>query len=173
MKQISKFLILAAVMLSFTAATFAQSATATATATIVTPIALNRTSNMSFGNIIQTAPASTSSVVMPPTGALTYNNATASATPTITATISRATFDVTGSADAHYTITLPGAAVSLTGPGTAMTVDNFSSSPAGAGGVLSPTGTQTIIVGATLNIGANQAGGTYTSAPFTVTVGYN
>ncbi|MBV5336700.1 MAG: DUF4402 domain-containing protein, partial [Deltaproteobacteria bacterium] len=35
------------------------------------------------------------------------------------------------------------------------------------------SGTQTLTVGATLNVGANQAAGTYTSGAFSVTVNYN
>jgi hypothetical protein len=174
MKQISKFLILAAVMLSFTAATFAQaSSTATATATIVVPISISAaTANMSFGNVIQTAPAAIASVTLDPaTGLASYSNATASATPALTAAITRATFTVSGTPGAAYSIGLP-ASVTLNGPGTnTMTANAFSSSPA-TPGALSAAGTQTLYIGATLNLIANQAGGTYTSGNFTVTVNY-
>jgi hypothetical protein len=54
-----------------------------------------------------------------------------------------------------------------------MTVDNFTSTPT-TSGTLSAAGAQTIDVGATLNVGANQAAGTYVSGtPFSVTVNYN
>jgi hypothetical protein len=173
MKQITKFLILAAVMLSFTAATFAQvSSTATATATIVTPISISAASaNLSFGNIIQTVPANPATVTIDPaTGLASYTNATTSAAPAATAAITRATFTVTGTPGAAYSILLPGS-VTLNGPGAnTMTADNFASSPATPGTLTG--GTSTLYVGARLNLIANQAGGTYTSAAFTVTVNY-
>jgi hypothetical protein len=56
-----------------------------------------------------------------------------------------------------------------------MTVNTFASSPSGAGLVLSGAGTQTVTVGATLNVSGSQVPGTYTTGatPFTVTVNYN
>jgi hypothetical protein len=55
-----------------------------------------------------------------------------------------------------------------------MTANTFVSSPTvGAGGNLGAGGSQTLYVGATLNVAANQTAGTYTSAAFTVTVNYN
>jgi hypothetical protein len=173
MKQITKFFVLAVVMLSFTAATFAQvSSTATATATIVTPISISIASaNLSFGNVIQTIPANPATVTVDPaTGLASYNNATTSAAPAATAAITRATFTVTGTPGAAYSILLP-ASVTLNGPGAnTMIADNFASSPATPGTLTG--GTSTLYVGARLNLIANQAGGTYTSAAFTVTVNY-
>jgi len=67
---------------------------------------------------------------------------------------------------------LPPAATTVTSGSDNMTVDAFTSNPDGTGTLTG--GTQTLKVGATLNVGANQAAGTYTSAtPFTVTVNYN
>lgn len=54
-----------------------------------------------------------------------------------------------------------------------MTVTAFTSTPTPTG-TLDGTGAQTIDVGATLNVSANQPSGTYISGtPFTVTVNYN
>jgi hypothetical protein len=54
-----------------------------------------------------------------------------------------------------------------------MTVDNFTSSPS-ATGTLSAGGTETLNVGATLNVAAAQASGLYTNATgVPVTVNYN
>ena len=67
-------------------------------------------------------------------------------------------------------ITLPGTA-SLTGTGTPMLIDNFVSSPASQF-TLSPTPGQAtrVFIGATLNSGANQTSGGYTTVtPFDVT----
>ena len=172
MKQITKFFALAIVMLAFTAATFAQvSATATATATIVTPIAITRTVHMNFGNLavnntigtVILTPASTRSA----TGGVTF-------LPASPGTITAASFNITGLANATYSITLPGVATTIDdGLGNTMTVFPFTSTPTPTG-TLSAGGAQTLTVGATLNVGASQVAGVYTSAtPFTVTVNYN
>lgn len=83
---------------------------------------------------------------------------------------SPAIFDVSGSANATYQITLPtDGEVTLTGSqGSSMTISSFTSSPAGDG-QLNSLGTQTLYVGATVGVGSNQAPGTY-SGSFTVTV---
>ncbi len=53
-----------------------------------------------------------------------------------------------------------------------MTVDTWTSSPTPTGTLTG--GTETLTVGATLNVGASQAAGTYISGtPFDVTVNYN
>jgi len=87
-------------------------------------------------------------------------------------------FTVTGQAATAYTITLPadGVVVMTTGGGGAnetIAVDTFVSSPAaGANGVLSAGGTQSLFVGATrAALGASQLPGTYTGT-YTVTVVY-
>lgn len=57
-----------------------------------------------------------------------------------------------------------------------MIVDHFTSSPSAANGagVLNSKGIQTLYVGATLNVAANQTAGLYTSGTaFTVTINYN
>ena len=176
MKQITKFFISAAVMLAFPVATYAQTniAQATATATIVTPITIVRSTNMSFGNVIQTVVTNPSTVTIDPvTGLASYSNATASLTPAATAAITAATYTVTGTPGAAYAITLPGT-VTLTGPsGATMTATNFSSDLTSPGALGSPVGTQALSVGARLNIAASQAAGTYISGNFDVTVNYN
>lgn len=82
-----------------------------------------------------------------------------------------AEFNVTGDANAPYTITLPvNGEVSLTGPGAAMAIGSFTSTPTSAG-TLNSGGTGTIAVGATLTVGSNQVPGSY-SGNFSVTVAY-
>ena len=76
---------------------------------------------------------------------------------------------MTGEGANTYSITLPSSAT-LTSGGDTMTIDTFNHD---AGGT--PTlsgGSDTFNVGATLNVGATQAGGTY-SGTFSVTVNYN
>ena len=83
-----------------------------------------------------------------------------------------ASFTVTGLAASTYAITLPtSVTVSKTGPAASMTVNAFTSTPLATG--LLTAGTQTLNVGATLNMTAGQATGTYTASSFTVTVNYN
>jgi hypothetical protein len=170
MKKLTKFFLLAIVMLSFAASSFAQvTATATATATIITPIAITKTVDMNFGNVAVSAalgtvvltPASTRSV----TGGCTL--------PAVAGTVTAASFNITGLGLATYSITLPGAATTISFGAFNMTVDTWTSTPTPTG-ALSAGGAQTLTVGATLHVAGSQAAGTYVSAiPFSVTVNYN
>jgi Domain of unknown function (DUF4402) len=172
MKQISKFIALAIVMIAFSSGTFAQvSATATASATIITPIAIVNAANMNFGNIAVSAAPGT--VVLPAALAPVRTVTGGCTLPATVGTVSAAAFTVTGQAGFTYAITLP-ASASLTGPGAPMTADTFVSTPTVAAGGLLTGGTQTLYVGATLNVAGAQVPGLYTTAAaFTVTVNYN
>jgi Domain of unknown function (DUF4402) len=163
MKQTSKFIALAIVLIAFCANSFSQSATATATATIITPIAISKTVDMVFGNISPTAVSGT--VVLSPAGARTPTNCTVAG-----GGATAASFNVTGSGTLTYAITLPGSTTLVNG-GNNMIADTFTSTPSGTGALTA--GAQTLTVGATLHVGASQVAGTYVSANFTVTVGYN
>lgn len=161
-----KILAFSVVLLAFTAGAFAQSATATATAVIVSPIAISRTADMSFGNIIADTDGGT--VVLVPAGTRTLNGLTS---PSIVGTVTAASFTVTGLTGATYSITLP-ANHTISSGGNNMVVDTFTSNPSGTGTLTG--GTETLNVGATLNVGGAQPAGTYTNAAgFTVTVNYN
>lgn len=159
-------------MIAFTATTFAQvTATASATATILTPIAITKTFDMNFANLA-VSPTVAGTVVLPATVA-PVRTVTAGVTLMPGGTPSAATFTVTGLADATYSILLP-ASVTLTGPGAPMTVNAIVSTPTVAAGGVLTSGTQTLYVGATLNVAAAQAFGVYsTVAEFPVTVNYN
>jgi hypothetical protein len=173
MKQITKFFAIAIVMVAFSVNTFAQvSATANASATIITPITITRVNHMNFGNVAPSGVAGT--VVLSPAGGRVATNCTVYA-GAAAGTVTAASFTVSGMAAYTYSILLPAAATTITGAGLPMTVDIFTSTPTvAAGGTLDGTGNQTLLVGATLNVGANQAAGLYTSGtPFTVTVNYN
>ena len=167
MKNITKLFAIAIVVLGFATTSFAQNtATATSSATIITPIAISKTTDMNFGNIVAGAAGTVALSVT--------NNRTATGVtlPTATpGTVSAAVFTVTGLANSTYSISLP-AAFTITGAGTPMTVDNFVSTPTPTG-VLA-LGTQVLTVGATLHVAANQAAGLYTNPTgLTVTVNYN
>ena len=148
-----------------------ESATATATATIVTPISITKTTNMNFGNVaVQSTTAGT--VVLSTAGVRSATDGvTLTGTP---GTVTAASFTVNGQGAYTYSIMLPTADVTLSdGASHTMTVNTFTSNPTALLGALT-AGTQTLKVGATLNVGAAQAAGTYVSGtPFTVTVNYN
>ena len=162
-----KIYLLALAVIGFSANSFAQ-ATATATATIISPITIVKDVDMNFGNIAVGAIAGT--VVLPATGARTITGGVTLPTFNI-GTVSAAAFTVTGTALYTYTLTLPTLATTLTSGGNTMSANAFTSSSAGT---LSAGGTQSFTVGATLTVAASQAAGTYVSGtPFTVTVNYN
>ena len=171
MKNMKKVLVLAIVVLGFAASSFAQvTATASTTATIITPIAITKTVDMNFGNIA-VSPTLGGTVVLPTAGSRTLTGGVT--LPVVTGTVTAASFTVTGEGSSTYSITLPSSAITMNGPSSAtMTVQNFVSNPSGTGTLSS--GSQQIKVGATLNVTAAQAAGTYTNTSgLFVTVNYN
>lgn len=172
MKNLVKAFVIIMIVTGFSVSSFAQvSATATSSATIVTPIAISETANMLFGNVA-VQPSTGGTVVMAPAGT---RSATGGVTlPVVTGTVNAAAFSVTGQPNYTYSITLPSTATTLNdGASHTMSVDTWTSSPSPTG-ALNGSGSQTLSVGATLHVTGGQAAGTYTSAtPFTVTVNYN
>ena len=171
MKNVKQIVASALVLFVMGTKANAQATTqAIATATIVTPISIAWVDDLEFGNLAVTATG----------GAVTLNAQTGARSqvggvtfPVVTGTFNAADFTVSGQGTYTYAITLPSAAVTLTGSvsGT-MDATAFTSFPASTG-VLGAGGTQTLKVGATLAVAASQAAGTYTSANFDVTVNYN
>lgn len=144
--------------------------TANASATIVTPISINKVADLAFGNIIADADGGT--VTVTPAGAITH---TGVAAPSVAGTSSASSFKVDGLVGATYAITLPADnAVILKKDGTAtvateqMKLTDFKNN---ANKTLAG-GTETFGVGATLNVVAGQVAGNYT-ATFNVIVNYN
>ncbi|MCW3120245.1 MAG: hypothetical protein JWM28_4327 [Chitinophagaceae bacterium] len=165
-----KLIVFAIAAVGFTTISHAQStANATASATIVTPIGITKTTDMSFGNIAVGASGGTvvldTAGVRTPTGGVTL--------PATTGTVASAVFAVTGSGTYTYTITLPTSDVTLTraSGSETMVANAFISNPSGTGQLVS--GAQNIAVGATLTVAAGQVAGIYTSSAFPVTVNYN
>ena len=171
MNKLNKIVILASLLLLGIAGnSFAQvSGTANVSVTLVTPIAISKTLDMNFGNVAVNSSGGT--VVLPPSGVRTITGGVT--LPVVAGSPAAASFTVTGLAAYTYTITLPISAVTLSdGASHTMSVTTFTSTPSGTGTLSS--GTQTLLVGATLTVGASQVAGTYTStSPFTVTVNYN
>jgi hypothetical protein len=145
-------------------------ASASATATIVAPIAITKTVDMNFGNIAVSTSAGT--VVLAPAG--TRTNTGGVSFPASTGTVAAASFNVTGEGSYTYAITLPSGNYTITRVSSSetMTVNTFVSNPSGTGTLTS--GSQTLNVGATLNVSGSQVAGEYTNATgFDVTVNYN
>jgi hypothetical protein len=180
MKTMIKIFGTATVLLLLSTSSFAQeSETALASADIVTPISIDWVSDLEFANVaVQAATGGT--VILDPVypivrgvSEIAYSGCTLPATAGSTPTA--AAFDIHGTPDYTYSISLPASCLltnTLPATGT-MTVDLFTSTPTPTG-QLDNAGYEILYVGATLNVGAGQTPGHYVSGtPFTVTVNYN
>ena len=145
------------------AAMAADSVNASASATVVAPIAISETASLAFGNVAPTGSQGT--VVIDPTG-----SRSATDVDLLGGTVSAAAFTVVGSDAATYSVSLPQQNVELSNGAEAMVVNTFTTD-AGTTPALSG-GTDSFSVGATLTVGANQASGTY-NGNYTVSVNYN
>lgn len=147
-----------------------SSVTAKSYATVVGTISIVKAVDMYFGVLSSTASA----------GTVTLGNSSDIPTPTggvglVTATnAKRGTFTVDGTDTATYAVSLPGSITIIDGVYT-MTVNALTFKSAGSGNTTNGKligGTDTLYVGGTLNVGANQHSGTYTGT-YAVTVNYN
>jgi hypothetical protein len=173
MKKTQKILGIAAGMLFFALSVNAQAtATANASATIISPISISKTTDLNFGNLAVDAIGGL--VILDPSAAATRTSAGAGGVsfPSNTGTFSSATFVVSGQADFTYDINVLSTSIQITNGTDNMTVDNFTKSV--TTGLLNGLGTQTVYVGADLSVNGSQTPGVYTSSsPFTVLVNYN
>jgi spore coat protein U-like protein len=155
---------------------FAAADTAVATSTVIVPIAIAKVADLSFGKF---APGAGGTVTISTSGARTVSGVIPSA---IGSTLSAARFNITGDADATYSISHSGTAVltNTTGAGNeTMALTKYSDLTAGnatsgtaAAGTLSAGGTQSIYVGGQLAVASTQVAGVYTGTVI-VTVEYN
>ena len=146
-----------------------NSASADASAKIVSGITLEKTRDLNFGSIVRSASGGTVTINAT-SGALTYTGVTRGQTNDQTT----AAFRTTGESSYLYTISFPESIrigrQNGNGNGSAqMTVRSFTASE--GAGTLSREGTQSFNVGATLEVGANQETGQYNGS-FEVTVQY-
>ncbi|MEO0466736.1 MAG: DUF4402 domain-containing protein [Pseudomonadota bacterium] len=153
----------AAVAALLSASAYAASVDSNAGADIIAPLQITNATALYFGTI---APSLTEggSVVVSPAGGKTCATALTCLTDDHTA----AAFDVTGEADASYTISLPTSVQISNGAGANMTIDSFAGSKT-SGTLVS--GQDNFTVGGSLAVSANQATGEYTGT-FAVTVEY-
>lgn len=165
---------LAVMALALGAAGSALAATATATSTsvVVTPIAIAKSVDLSFGTIA--GGATTGTVTLTPGGTRSFTGGAVAAGGSPAA----AKFDVTGSGTLTYSIDMTGTSTSLTSGSDTMSFTAISDTSASAktsGTVASgalTAGAQSIYVGGVLSVGVNQNAGNYTGN-ISVAVNYN
>lgn len=155
-----------------------DSDTATATANVVVPLTITKTSDLDFGRFAAgtaggTVRVDNSGARLAATGGVILT--AAGSTPTA------AIFDVTGDNNATYSIDAATGTDTELDDGNANTMalaitGNLTgaadTNAVPATGTLSAGGAQSIYIGGTLTVGANQVPGTYTGT-ITVTVDYN
>ncbi len=173
MKNITKPVIIIIGVMGLTfAPIILASATSAASATIISLISIAKTVDMHFGNIAISASAS-GTVVLSPTGLRTTGGSGGVTLPSNTGPVAPAEFTITGEPGFTYSITLPVSATLSDGGSHTMNISSFTSNPS-ATGTLNSAGTQTLQIGATLNISAAQPAGSYrNSTAVPVTVNYN
>lgn len=136
-----------------------------ASATVVTPVTIASASTLNFGAF---APGSSDgTVVIPSAGSRSGTNVILMATNVG----APSTITVAGDPNMSVTLDLPGAVTTLVSGQNQMTVDKFETNLAKNTRLL-PNGTLSFQLGATLNVKANQATGTY-SGTVPITVSYN
>jgi hypothetical protein len=166
MKKLSTIFAGALFVVGFSSAYAQSTASADASARIVSPLQMTKTADLKFGNLAAGPVAGTVDMAI-----TDVRTATGGVTLIAAGNVSNAAaFDIIGAPDATFTISLP-TSISIASGANAMQVDNFVSS-LGATAALDAQGAQALKVGATLNVDANQAVGLYTGS-FDVTVAYN
>jgi len=160
-------LLFSLIVLSFSTDGLAQAtATFTASVTIIQPIGITNTANMNFANLDA---KSGGTVILNPDNTRISQGGVELADGN---TISAASFEVTGQAGYTYSISLPNSDYVLTNGTDNIVIRDFTSSLKNEGALAS--GSQSLRVGASLDINPNQTPGNYTSpSGFNISVNYN
>lgn len=143
-----------------------------ADANVIAPLLLVETTAMNFGDVAGGTGAGT--VVLDLAGARTV---TGDASTLASGAGSAGAFTIEGAAGLAFTLSVTGTATLSDGGGNTMTADTFTEN--GSAVTLTGTGSPDAFqIGATLNLGAGQAAGAYSTAnaggaTFTVTANYN
>ncbi|MCL2369384.1 MAG: DUF4402 domain-containing protein [Alphaproteobacteria bacterium] len=135
--------------------------TGDASVNITATLAASQTTPMNFGDVTPTASADT--VVLSPAGTAT------SGTLGLAGSTTAGEFAISGSPDTVLTVSF--GAGSVTDGSNTMNLSDFTTSPTGASIVTDSSGDLTLMVGATLNVGASQVAGAYTGT-YTITISY-
>src|ERR1700761_2984395 len=126
MKNIAKSLVIAAIAIVSANSSFAQAtATAAASATIITPITIVKNTDMNFGNVAVSATLA-GTVVLAPAGTRSTGGAGGVTLPSTSGTVSAAAFTVAGQASYTYAVTLP-TSITITSGSNNMTLNSFTS----------------------------------------------
>ncbi len=167
---LTSFFIIGIAAFNTSAQSPSASATAKVTATVVTPIQITKTADLTFGKIVAGSNRGTIKIE-PNDTKTTTGDVTIAAFPNEITTAAQ--FIVDGHPNATYSISVPTSLIVTRQGGTeTMVIDHITTTPA-TSGTLSENGEQTVKVGATLHIEANQAIGTYENENgITVTVAY-
>jgi hypothetical protein len=169
MKNMKKIFVLIILFSGIVASSFAQvTKTASAAATIITPISLNKILDMSFGNIAVNPLLPGGTVTLPASSPSTRTFTGGITLPATAGVVQAAKFTVNGEGTSAYSIAIPGTITIISGSNNMSIVPV--SNPSGSGALVG--GTQDIYVGGTITVGASQAVGLY-SGDFNVTVNYN
>ena len=146
------------------AANAANNVDATATAYILDPINITNSSDLDFGTIVNNGGGA---VVVLPDGSLSSCAATLTC---LAGTQTAANFQVTGTANAAVSVTIP-ANVTITGPSGGLAVVTSNNVPGTP--TLDGSGILNFGVGGTLTVLAGTTGGTYNNTTVNVSVAYN
>jgi len=171
-----KLFILFIALVGFGVSSYGQNnATATSSATIVTPIKITHVANLNFGNL--TVGTTGGDITLTPAGTLTGETGTVKAPKSGEGSVTAAEFTVEGQANYVYTISVLPASVTLkdvNGTGThTMTLTNWATTPTPTGQLDASAGSQTLKVGGTLTLSGSQAAGSYKGTEdISVTVNY-
>ena len=146
----------------------AASTSGTASAVVEAPLTVAQDAEMNFGTV--TGGATPGTVVLDTAGARTV---TGGAQVIALNPGSAGIFTITGEAGRTYVVTFSASATLSDGSNT-MTVDSFTHNSSGT----LVGNSESFQVGGTLNVGANQISGSYSTtnaggSPFTITVNYN
>ena len=160
-------LIFSLIFLSFSIEGMAQAtANFTASVTIIQPIGITNTANMNFASLDA---KSGGTIILNPDNTRISQGGVELADGN---TVSAATFEVTGQEGYTYSITLPNSNQVLTNGTDDIIIRDFTSSLKNEGSLAGSS--QTLRVGASLDINPNQTPGNYTSpGGFNITVNYN
>ena len=164
LKAMKKLIVIAAVVLGFTTTTFAQNLTASANASATMVAALNVSKatggDMNFGTIY--TPSAASTLVL-----------TAAASAVLTPSSGLQILSTTGGTAAHFTVSAGAGSpkvswtagpITLSNGTTTMSLSTLTCSNGTQGAPITLTGgSAEVYIGGTLNIGANQATGTYSN----------
>ena len=163
---LATFVLMLAGAFGLTADLHAGSVTAPVSARIVSLVNLVTLSGMRFGEI--SASSAPGTIVLEPGGART---STQGATLNSAVPGGPASFEIIGTPSSTYVVSLPVSVRLTSSNGQSMEVNQLTSLPSQTG-QLDGGGRQTLFVGGTLNINANQLYGSY-SGVMAVTVEYN